>query len=176
MIPLSVDDAKHAARALRRSLAMAGLAAVTHSQALEVLAQTAGYRDWNTYSAALTAPRPLLAVPVLRVFDATVARQFYCDYLGFKVIFEHRFAADLPVYLRVGRGEIELDLSEHHGDGTPGGVVWIAAAGLKSFHRELRSRDHLSSLRPGIDRSAPGGPTMELIDPFHNILRICEPQ
>lgn len=122
-----------------------------------------------------TAARPLLAVPILRSYNEAVARQFYCEYLGFEVIFEHRFAPDLPLYLRVGRGDIELDLSEHHGDGTPGSVVWIAVTGLAELHRELRSRDAVGNLRPGIDRSAPGGPTMSITDPFQNVLRFCEP-
>lgn len=119
---------------------------------------------------------PLRAVPILRIYDERIARQFYCDYLGFEVVFEHRFAPDLPLYMRVGRGEVQLDLSEHHGDGTPGSVVWIAVAGLRAWHSELRSRDDLASLRPGIDRSAPGGPTMSIDDPFHNVLRLCEPE
>lgn len=175
MIPLTVDDAKSAARALRASLAAAGLGAVTHAQALETLAHIAGHRDWNTYSAALKAARPLMAVPILRIYDPAIARQFYCAYLGFEVVFEHRFSPELPLYMRVRRGEVEIDLSEHHGDGTPGSVVWIATVGLEAWHRELRVERAVSSLRPGIDRSAPGGPTMELTDPFQNVLRFCEP-
>ncbi|WP_066910091.1 glyoxalase superfamily protein [Millisia brevis] len=174
MIPLTVDDAEQAARALRASLSSAGLANPTHEQALETLPHTAGYRDWDTYSATLTTPRPLLAVPILRSYDESVARHFYCDYLGFEVQFEHRFAPDLPLYLRVARGDIEIDLSEHHGDGTPGSVVWIAVTGLTDLHRELRGRDAVGNLRPGIDRTAPGGPTMTITDPFQNVLRFCE--
>ena len=123
----------------------------------------------------MTACRPVLAVPILRIYDEAIARQFYCEYLGFEVVFEHRFAADLPLYLRVARGDIELDLSGHHGDGTPGSVVWIAVVGLDELHRELRGRDSISSLRPGIDHSAPGGPTLQISDPFQNVLRFCEP-
>lgn len=175
MIPLTVDDAKRAARLLQASLASTGRADLSTAQALETLAQTAGYRDWNTYRAALAKPRPLQVVPVLRIFDAGRAREFYCDYLGCDVVFEHRFTPDSPLYMRVSRGEIELDLSEHHGDGTPGTVVWVATTGLKSWHRELRCRDRICSLRPSIDRASPGGPTMEVIDPFQNTLRICEP-
>ncbi|MGV9679435.1 glyoxalase superfamily protein [Nocardia sp. NPDC003482] len=175
MFPLTVDAAKRAARALRESLSSADLATLTHAQALETLAHTLGYRDWNTYSAALRTPRPLTTVPVLRSYDSRIARRFYCDYLGFEVIFEHRFAPDLPLYFRITRGEVHLDLSEHHGDGTPGSVVWIATAGLDPWYRELRSKDHLTTLRPAIDRSAPGGPTLQLTDPFQNILRLCEP-
>jgi catechol 2,3-dioxygenase-like lactoylglutathione lyase family enzyme len=174
MIPLTVDDAKQAAKALRKSLSASGAAGLTHAQSLETLAHTAGYRNWNTYNAALTAPRPLMAIPVLRIYDSAVAQQFYGDYLGFETVFEHRFAPDLPLYLRVRLGEVELDLSEHHGDGTPGSVVWVLMVGLSEWHRQLRRRDRIGSVQPGLDRSAPGGPTVEVIDPFQNVLRFCE--
>ncbi|MBY6312313.1 bleomycin resistance family protein [Rhodococcus kroppenstedtii] len=174
-MPITVDEAKSAARSLRKSLAESGAARLTHAQALEAVARTVGFRDWNSCSAALLGPRPLAAVPVLRVYDEAAARQFYCDYLGFAVDFEHRFAPDLPLYLRVARGGVQLDLSQHHGDGTPGTVVWLPTVDIAAFHRELRRRDHLTTMRPGIDRSAPGGPTVELLDPFDNALRFCEP-
>lgn len=175
MIPLTVDDAKHAARALRKSLSAAGTVDLTHAQSLETLAHTAGHRDWNTYSAALTTPRPLTVVPVLRIYDSALAQRFYGDYLGFETVFEHRFAPGFPLYLRMSLGEVELDLSEHHGDGTPGSVVWVSMVGLREWHRQLRHRDHIGSLQPGLDRSAPGGPTVEVVDPFQNILRFSEP-
>lgn len=174
MLPLTVVDVEHAARALRKSLSASGTVELTHAQSLETLAHTAGHRDWNTYNAALTAPRPLMVVPVLRIYDSAVAQQFYGDYLGFETVFEHRFAPGLPLYLRVGLGEVELDLSEHHGDGTPGSVVWVSMVGLREWHRQLRRRDHIGSMQPVLDRSAPGGPTVEVIDPFQNVLRFCE--
>lgn len=66
-------------------------------------------------AAALGAP-----VPVLRMHHEALAREFYLDYLGFGVEWAHRFEPDLPLYLRIRRGNAVLDLSEHHGDGTPG--------------------------------------------------------
>jgi catechol 2,3-dioxygenase-like lactoylglutathione lyase family enzyme len=175
-IPITIDEAKSAARSLRKFLAVSGAAQLTHAQALEAVAHIAGFRDWNSCSAALLASRPLAAVPVLRVYDEAATRLFYCNYLGFEVEFEHRFAPNLPLYLRVSRGGVHLDLSQHHGDGTPGAVVWLPTVDIVAFHRELRGRDHLVSMRPGIDRSAPGGPTVELLDPFQNALRFCEPR
>jgi catechol 2,3-dioxygenase-like lactoylglutathione lyase family enzyme len=173
-VHMTIDELKSAARTLRKFLAESGAAQLTHAQSLEAVAHTAGFRDWNSCSAALLAPRPLAAVPILRVYDEVATRNFYCDYLGFEVDFEHRFTVDLPLYMRVTRGGVHLDLSQHHGDGTPGAAVWLPTVDIAAFHRELRRRDHLVTLRPGIDRSAPGGPTVELLDPFQNALRFCE--
>ncbi|OZE82706.1 glyoxalase/bleomycin resistance/extradiol dioxygenase family protein [Rhodococcus sp. 15-649-2-2] len=113
------------------------------------------------------------AVPILRIFDDVEARAFYLDYLGFSVEWEHRFEPDLPLYIRISRGECILDLSQHYGDGTPGSSVWIPIADVVSFNAELLHKKNPRS-RPGIDRDAPGGPTMTVIDPFSNNLRFCQ--
>ena len=36
------------------------------------------------------------AVPVFRIFDESKAKEFYVNWLGFKVDWEHRFEPDLP--------------------------------------------------------------------------------
>ena len=38
------------------------------------------------------------AVPVLRIFDVAKAYEFYRDYLGFELDWEHRSGADFPPY------------------------------------------------------------------------------
>lgn len=114
------------------------------------------------------------AVPVLRIFDEALAREFYVDHLGFTVEWEHRFESDMPVYLRIHRGETILDLSEHHGDGTPGSVVWVPVASAAAFHADISGRHH-PRLRAGIDPDFPGGPTVVVTDPFGNTLRFCQP-
>lgn len=171
---LTLNDAKTAAQALRRSLAETAIT-ISHNRALEIVAQQLGYADWNTASAFLTAHRTDSgpALPVLRVQDEALVNEFYLDYLGFSVEWEHRFEPDLPLYLRIRRGETLLDLSQHHGDGTPGTVVWISIGNAKSFLADISSRSN-RRLRPGIDRKAPGGPTVEIADPFGNRLRFCE--
>ncbi len=40
--------------------------------------------------------------PILRIFDDAKAREFYVDFLGFKVDWEHRFDPRTPIYLQVG--------------------------------------------------------------------------
>jgi catechol 2,3-dioxygenase-like lactoylglutathione lyase family enzyme len=172
-VDLTLDHAKTAARALRRALAATDIT-ISHGRALEIVATQLGFADWNTASAHLSRPAGLgPAVPVLRVHDETLAREFYVDYLGFSVEWEHRFEPGMPLYQRVRRDQAVLDLSEHHGDGTPGAVVWLPIASATGLNAELSRRPH-ARLRPGIDRDAPGGPTIEVTDPFGNVLRLCE--
>ncbi len=89
-------------------------------------------------------PAPVVfsgAVPILRIFDVDKARRFYLDYLGFTVDWEHRFSHDAPLYMQVSRGGMVLHLSEHHGDGTPGSVVYVETQGVRDFHAELQTRE-----------------------------------
>ncbi|WP_211323599.1 glyoxalase superfamily protein [Prauserella marina] len=173
---MTIKDAKRAARVLRDVSITSGSLSLTHSQALEIVARQAGYRDWNTMSAALDGAsrvgirRP---VPVLRVRDEGVMRDFYVDYLGFVFEWEHRFERDAPLYARVRRDQMVIDLSEHHGDGTPGSVIWVPVDDLRGLHGELTGKAY-PRMRPGIDEQAPGGPTMEVIDPYANVIRFCE--
>ena len=120
---LTVDDAKRAARALRDQIPDAHL---THSKALEIVAAQLGFRDWNVASAVLSTRGGMGApIPVLRSLDETRAREFYIEYLRFTIEWEHRFDGELPLYMRLRRDHFVLDLSEHHGDGTPGSTVWV---------------------------------------------------
>lgn len=107
-------------------------------------------------------------IPILRVFDHALAREFYCGFLGFDWGFEHRFDADLPVYAEVTRDGAVLHLSEHHGDATPGSGVMIVVDDLVSYHRSLLDQRHRNA-RPGIQEN-PWGATMTVLDPFGNRL------
>lgn len=174
LMDLNSDDAKAAARALRRALAANDIA-IGHSLALEIVSQQMGFRDWNTAAATLSTSRAGSgsAVPVLRIYDEALAREFYLDYLGFDIEWEHRFERGMPLYARLRRGGTVLDVSEHHGDGTPGSVVWVPVRDARALHVELSARPH-PRLRPGIEHDAPGGPTIEVTDPFGNVLRFCQ--
>lgn len=89
-------------------------------------------------------------IPIFRSFDETKAKEFYCDFLGFKVDFEHRFAAGLPLYLQVSRDGVALHPSEHHGDATPGGAVRIEVEDIEALHAELKAKNYKYA-RPGIE-------------------------
>ncbi len=66
-----------------------------------------------------SAIRFLHTVPLLRIFSVEKAKEFYCDYLGFQVDWEHTFEPNTPIYLQISRGSLRFHLSEHHGDGSP---------------------------------------------------------
>ena len=42
-----------------------------------------------------------LIIPILRIFDEAKACEFYIDFLGFMIDFEHRFGDDFPLYMQV---------------------------------------------------------------------------
>jgi hypothetical protein len=112
-------------------------------------------------------------IPILRIFDVGKAREFYVDYLGFAVDWEHRFEPTLPVYMQVSRAGLVVHLSEHHGDGTPGTVIYVKTRGLREYHAELSSKGY-NYLRPGVEQDELGL-NLSLIDPFGNRLRFNEP-
>ncbi|HEX8816910.1 MAG TPA: glyoxalase superfamily protein [Terriglobales bacterium] len=112
-------------------------------------------------------------IPILRIFDLATAKEFYLDFLGFSVDWEHRFAPDLPLYMQISRGDLVFHLSEHHGDGSPGAAVFVDMTGLKEFHQEISAR-HYAHLRPGIERMPWNADAMGLLDPFGNHLRFTE--
>jgi hypothetical protein len=56
-------------------------------------------------------------IPILRIFDIRKADEFYQEFLGFSVDWDHRFDANAPLYRQISRGDLILHLSEHHGDG-----------------------------------------------------------
>ncbi len=175
---LTTSGARAAARTLRADLAEQQIA-ISHSSALEMVAHQLGFRDWNTASALLDEPGDDAAglgapVPILRVQRFEDARYFYLDYLGFATEWEHRFGRRMPLYTRLSRGDARLDLSEHHGDGTPGSSVWIPVSDVVALHEELEQKEY-RSMRPGVEHDAPGGPTLSVIDPFGNSLRFCQP-
>lgn len=111
-------------------------------------------------------------IPILRIFDLTKAREFYCGFLGFTVSMEHRFEPGLPVYMAVERAGLELHLSEHHGDACPGSTVFVWMTGIHDFHVEL-SATHYGYAHPGIER-LPWGDQVEVYDPFGNRIRFCQ--
>jgi catechol 2,3-dioxygenase-like lactoylglutathione lyase family enzyme len=125
----------------------------------------------------MTAPAPSFTtrrvIPILRIFSVDKAREFYIDWMGFKVDFEHRFDPDAPLYMQVSRGDLVLHLSEHYGDGSPGITVFVDVTGLADLHRELAAKPY-RYYRPSIEHKEWGANEMSLTDPFGNRLRLSE--
>jgi hypothetical protein len=106
--------------------------------------------------------------PILRIFDEAKAKEFYVDFLGFKVDWEHRFEPDLPLYMQVSRDGCVLHLSEHHGDACPGAAIRVETRGLSGLHQEYLGKRYKNA-RPGI-QAQPWGNDMSITDPFGNRL------
>lgn len=113
------------------------------------------------------------AIPILRIFDVAKAKEFYLDFLGFGIDWEHRFEDGAPVYMQIARGDLVLHLSEHHGDGSPGATLYVHTTGLVDFHREITAKGY-RFMCPGIERTPWGSRLMEVIDPFNNRFRFDE--
>ena len=78
--------------------------------------------------------------PILRIFDEIKAVEFYVDFLGFKIDWQHRFEPDSPLYLQVSHGECVLHLSGHQGDSTPGSALRIETDELEVFQQQLLAK------------------------------------
>lgn len=108
-------------------------------------------------------------IPILRMFDEAKAREFYLDFLGFTIDWEHRFEPGAPLYMQVSRDECILHLSEHHGDSTPGSAIRIDTSDIDAFHAELTSKQYKYA-RPGINEMPWGTREVSVADPFGNKL------
>lgn len=177
---ITTEQAKQMAKRLRISL-QAQDRDISHAAALELVAQQLGYKDWNTAAATLPHASPQsdsqkpefdAPVPILRMFDETKAREFYLAFLGFSVEFEHRFAADLPLYLGICRDGLRLHLSEHHGDASPGATLFVPLRNIGALHAELSAKGYRYG-RPEIVQQD-WGQILEVHDPFGNRIRFCQ--
>lgn len=117
-------------------------------------------------------PRFTRTCPILRIFDETKAREFYVDFLGLSVDWEHRFEDNYPLYMQVSRAGLVLHLSGHHGDATPGSNVFVNTVNIEAYQRELAAKAY-TFMKPGVEK-LPWGLQMEVTDPFGNRIRFCE--
>ena len=107
--------------------------------------------------------------PILRIFDEAKAREFYVDFLGFAVDWQHRFDDGAPLYLQVSRAGCLLHLSEHHGDCCPGAAARIQVDDLDALAAELQAKSY-RYCRPAIEAMPWGSRELSVQDPFGNRL------
>lgn len=107
--------------------------------------------------------------PILRSFNEAQAKAFYLDFLGFSLVFEHRFEPGLPLYMGIVRDGCSLHLSEHHGDATPGSSMRIQVADVDALHAELMAKGPHHH-RPAVQTMPWGTRDFTVTDPFGNRL------
>ncbi len=112
------------------------------------------------------------AVPVLRIFSAEQAKDFYLGYLGCTLEWERRAGEGGPLTAQVRRGALRLRLSERHEDGTPGALLVVPATGLAGLHVELSGKPYRGQ-RPVLQATG-SGQELVLTDPFGNRLVLSE--
>jgi catechol 2,3-dioxygenase-like lactoylglutathione lyase family enzyme len=107
-------------------------------------------------------------IPILRSFDEAKAKEFYVDFLGFKLDWQHQFEPNTPRYMQVSLGECVLHLSEHFGDCCPGAGLRVRVDDIDGYQQALLAKRYRHS-RPGCAERMPWG-TRELTiaDPFGN--------
>jgi len=117
---------------------------------------------------------PHKVIPMLRIFNYDKAVEFYIDWLGFVIDWEHK-PAEAPVYLQISREDITLHLTEHHGDCCPGSKVFIeCSSGLREYNKQLLAANYKYN-KPGLEVAEWNALTMQVVDPFGNKLFFSEP-
>lgn len=109
-------------------------------------------------------------IPILRIFDEAKAKEFYLDFLEFKIDFEHRFQADFPLYMGISKENWVIHLSEHHGDCTPGSAIMLQMDGVEAYQQQLLNKQYKHA-RPGCEPTEWNTIEMSITDPFGN--RLC---
>ena len=112
-------------------------------------------------------------IPILRIFDVAKAKEFYIDWLGFTIEWEHQFEPGMPYYFSIKKDDIQLHLSEHHGDTVPGVRIFITCNEIEKFYAELQSRTY-KYYRPSLEKTFYGTLQISLHDPFGNRLSFNE--
>lgn len=172
-----LPDPKSMAASLKSALAEQAID-ISHGQALETVAKQFGVENWNILSAQLKKSKEekdtvsAHAVPIFRIFDEQKAMDFYLEFLGFELDWEHRFDDSLPLYAQVSLGDTSIHLSGHHGDASPGATAFVAIGDVKSYQAELIQKNN-PNMRPSVQKMG-WGAVMEVTDPFSNRIRFCE--
>lgn len=106
-------------------------------------------------------------VPILRMLDEAKAREFYIDFLGFTVDWEHRFEDGTPLYMQLSRSGCVIHLSEHYGDCVPGSAIRIDTDDIDALHGEFSDKRYKYA-RPGVNATPWGTREINIKDPFGN--------
>lgn len=111
----------------------------------------------------------MTVIPVFRVFDYAKTIEFYVNWLGFDINWEYRPEGS-PFYMQVSIRGVAIDLSEHHGECSPGGRISFSGfENLEAYHRLLQGKGY-KFMNPGLRRVEWQPDTLEMtvIDPFYN--------
>ena len=118
------------------------------------------------------------SIPVLRMLDEAAAREFYLEYLGFEVDWEHREGESPtpPLYMQIHKGEAVLHLNGHADSDSPVCEVRIPVRGLEHYCEYLRAKTSGHEKPEVVDPRYEGRKAdMNIIDPSGNHLVFWSP-
>ncbi len=110
-------------------------------------------------------------VPTFRITDYKKAIEFYVEFLGFNIDWEHKFGDTEPIYMQISKNGLILHLSENKRFKT-GVIIFIETKGIDLFHKSLL--DTNKKLIPDIAITNWNTKQLEIEDPFGNLLRFNE--
>lgn len=108
-------------------------------------------------------------IPTFRILDYDIAMEFYIEFLGFTIDWEHRFEPTEPVYMQVSKNDLILHLSENKRFQTDV-IIFVDTKGIEHFHKELIEKNTVRSV-PDVSKTDWQTLQMEIEDPFGNLLR-----
>lgn len=114
-----------------------------------------------------------MITPIFRIFDINKAKEFYTDFLGFQLDWDHKFEENMPLYCQISLNDAVIHLSEHHGDSSPGSSIRIKVTDLREFHFSI-SKKNYTYAKPGLENSPWNTIEMTVTDPFFNRITFYE--
>ncbi|MCS7461260.1 VOC family protein [Paenibacillus doosanensis] len=113
-------------------------------------------------------------VPIIRMFDVGQTKDFYLNFLGFTLDWEHTFDENFPLYMQISRSGCVIHLSEHYGDCSPGAALRIETDNVADLHSRLLSQQYKYA-RPGLENTPWGTKEIQLTDPSGNRIIFYQP-
>jgi catechol 2,3-dioxygenase-like lactoylglutathione lyase family enzyme len=110
-------------------------------------------------------------IPLLRILDEARAKEFYVDFLGFKLDWANRSTGAL--FMQVSLDECVLHLSQHSGDASPGAAIKLHTDKIEQYVEQLVAKKYppgVAEQSPGVEQQPWGSLDMVLVDPFGNRL------
>jgi hypothetical protein len=112
------------------------------------------------------------AIPTFGILDYKTAIEFYADFLGFQIDWEHRFEPTGPVYLQISKHGLIIHLSESKRF-EKNVIVFVETKNINGFHKELQERNPNDKIQDVIHTKWKTL-QLEIEDPFGNLLRFNE--
>ena len=110
-------------------------------------------------------------IPQLRILSAAISLPFYVQGLGFSIDWQHQFEPGFPWFLQLTRDGQTIFLTEHTGDGEPGGGVYLIVPDVDECYRAFKAGG-VAGLEPPSDQPW-GSRELTLADPDGNRLRFA---